>query len=341
MPAVGFDISDISMRFVELVETRSGLVVGKFGDEAIPRGVIEGGEIKKPQELRKVFTEVKKKYGLEFVAVSLPEEKTYLFELNLPIIDRGEIRNAIELQLEEYVPLSPLEAVFDYEVVRETPAGTEVSVVVFPRAIIEDYLGAFAGTGLTPVAFEMEAHAIARAVVPNGDMGTFMIVDFGRTRTGITVISGGIPRFTSTIPVGGGMLTAAVAKNLSISLEEAEKVKREKGIIAVEGNENLSLALISTVSILRDEVLRHHTYWETHDDTYGNKRPSIQKMYLCGGDSNLNGFVNFLADGVGVPVALANALANVNSLETYVPEISFNDSLRYATAFGLSLRRPK
>lgn len=341
MPAVGFDISDMSMRFVELIETRKGLVVGKFGDEIIPRGVIEGGELKKPQDLRKVFADLKRKYNLEFVAVSLPEEKTYLFELTLPVVKRAEIRSSIELQLEEYVPLSPAEVVFDYEIIQETPTATEVSVLAFPRAIIEEYLGAFAGTGLTPVAFEMEAHAISRAVVPSSDEGTSMIVDFGRTRTGITIVSKGVPRFTSTIPVGGGMLTEAVAKNLSVSYDEAEKIKREKGITAVEGDENLSLALVSTVSVLRDEVLRHYTYWETHEGTSGEKRPSIQKVYLCGGDSNLNGFVNFLADGMKVPVELANVLVNVNSLDEYVPEISFHDSLRYATAFGLSLRRPR
>jgi type IV pilus assembly protein PilM len=167
-----------------------------------------------------------------------------------------------------------------------------------------------------------------------------MLVDFGRTRTGIAVVANGVVGFTSTVPVGGGALTLAIAKHLSISPDEAEKVKRENGVVGGVGNEELSLALMSTISILRDEVNRHFTYWQTHDDDYGKKRPTINKIYLCGGDSNLPGFAGYLATGLPVPVELANVLVNVNSLDKYVPEISFGDSLRYATAIGLALRRP-
>jgi len=106
-------------------------------------------------------------------------------------------------------------------------------------------------------------------------------------------------------------------------------------------NEEISLAMMSTISILRDEISRHQDYWQEHTDDYGEKRPTIQKIYLCGGDSNLAGFTSYLASGLTVPVELANTMVNVNTLDEYIPEISFNDSLRYATALGLSLRRSK
>ena len=341
MPAVGLDISDISMRFVELVEKRKGLVIGRFGDLAIPRGVIESGEVKKIDALRAVFSEIKKSHNLEFVSVSLPEEKAYLFELKLPLMKRDDIRGAIELALEEQVPLSASEALFDYDIVREDESSIYVSVSVIPSALVDMYLEAFSGTGLTPVAFEVEAHSVARSIIPEGDNGTFMTVDFGRTRTGIAIVSGGAVQFTSTVQVGGGSLTDAIAKNLKISYEEAEKIKHEQGISGENTNEDLSLALMSTVSILRDEINRHMEYWEKHNDDYGKKHPEIQKIYLCGGDSNLTGFTSYLASGMKCPVELANTMINVNKLDEYIPEISFNDSLRYATALGLSLRRSK
>ena len=75
MPAVGLDISDEACRFAELIETRKGLVVGRFGEKVIPRGVIESGEVKKIDDLRAVFKEMRKEHGLEFVNVSLPGRK--------------------------------------------------------------------------------------------------------------------------------------------------------------------------------------------------------------------------------------------------------------------------
>ena len=341
MPAVGLDISDTSMRFIELVEKRKAFVIGRFGERAIPRGIIESGEVKKPADLRALFASLKKEYGLDFVTMALPEEKAYLFDMHLPKMKQNDIRGAIELGLEEHVPLRADEALFDYDIEKETENGIEVSVSVVPRSLVDGYLEAFSGSGITPIAFEIEAQSLARAVVPEGDKHSYMIVDFGRTRTGIAVVSEGTVEFTSTILVGGDSLTEAIAKNMNISYDEAEKIKREKGISGITENEDLSIALMSAVSILRDEVVKQQTYWQTHNDDYGKKRPTIQKVYLCGGDSNLAGFAEYLAQGLSVPVELANTLVNVNTLDEYVPEISFSDSLRFATALGLALRRPR
>lgn len=341
MPAIGLDISDASMRFVELIEKRNGFVIGRFGERAIPRGVIESGEVMKPADLRAILIDIKKTYNLEFVSVSLPEEKAYLFDLRLPAMKYSEVRGAIELALEEHIPLKVDEALFDYEIIKEVDAALHVSVSAVPRALVDGYLEAFFGSGITPVAFEIEAQSVARSVVPEGNQGSVMVVDFGRTRSGITIVSEGEVEFTSTVPVGGNSITDAIAKNLKVSYEEAEKIKREKGISGGAENEDLSLALTSTVSILRDEVTRHQSYWQTHSDEFGKKHAEIEKVYLCGGDSNLVGFTEYLASGLSVSVERANTLVNVNTLNEYVPEISFDDSLRYAAAIGLALRRPR
>lgn len=341
MSAVGLDISDTSMRFLELIEKHDGFVLGRFGERTIPRGVIESGEVKKGEDLRAILEEIKKTYNLEFVSASLPEERAYLFGLKLPLMKHNEISGAVELSLEEHVPIKAGDAIFDYDIIKGTEANLHVSVSVVPRALVDGYLGAFLGTGIIPVAFEVEAQSIARSVVPEGESDSFIVVDFGKTRTGISIVSDGVAEFTSTILVGGDSLTEAIAKGMNISYDEAEKVKRERGVFEGITDENLSLALVAAISILRDEILRHQSYWQTHNDEFGKKHTEIKKVYLCGGDSNLSGFAGYLASGLAVPVELANTLINVNKLKEYVPEISFEDSLRYATAIGLALRRSK
>lgn len=341
MPAVGLDISDASMRFVELIETRNGFVIGRFGEHSIPPGVIESGEIKKPAELRTIFSEIKKQHGLEYVSVSLPEEKAYLFELKLPAMKFSEVRGSIELSLEEHVPLKADEVLFDYEILKETDSALYVAVSAVPRTLVDGYLDAFSETGITPVAFEIETQSIARSVVPAGDKQSYIIVDFGNLRAGITIVSEGVVQFTLTVSVGGYTLTDIIAKSLNIPFEEAEKMKREKGLSAGGDHDDVLAALSVPITTLRDEIAKDVTYWQNHEDDYGKKRTPIKKVYLCGGDSNLVGLVDYLAAGLSVPVEIANVFANANTLKTYVPSISFDESLRYAAAIGLALRRSR
>jgi len=338
MPAGGIDISDSSIHFAELKEGKSGLVVSGFGEKEIKKGIIEGGEIKNIKELTRILSSMKEEFGLSFVNVSLPEQRAYLFKLRVPELGYGNIRSSVELQIEDNVPISAKDAVFDYDIIKEDDGQIDIELSVFPKSIVDGYLDVIKDSGLIPLSFEIEAQAIARSVVPYGDNGTFMVIDFGKTRSGISIVSNGTTRFTSTVDIGGNSLTKAIEKTLKIKTNEAETIKREKGVMSREENEELFLTMMSIVGVLKDEINKHYVYWHTHKDQYGRKRPKIEKVILCGGDANLSGLPEYLSTGLNVPVDRANVMVNVNSFDMYIPEINFNESLQYATAIGLALR---
>lgn len=341
MPAVGLDISDESIHFIEFSHTKGGCKIKRFGEKKIPEKIIEAGEVKDPEKLTKILSSLKGAFSSQNVNVSLPEQHAYLLKLQIPRMKMNEIRGSLELQLEENVPISAAEAVFDYDVIdiNKKESSMEVVLSVLPRKIVENYTDIIKNAGLSPLSFEIEAQAIARCVIPEGDDGTFMIIDFGRTRTGISIVSNGVTRFTSTVEIGGAALTRVIKKTLSVSIEEAEKVKKEKGVAGQDKNSELFLAMMSIIGVLKDEANKHYVYWHTHKDSSGKKRPAIEKIILCGGDSNLAGLTDYLSTGIRVPVELANAMINVNSMERYIPDMSFSDSLRFTTAIGLALRQ--
>src|SRR3989339_2204129 len=80
IPSFGLDISDESLKFVELVATRNGLGVGRYGERSIPLGVIESGKIKDPERMVETLSSLRKEEGVKSVRVSLPEEQVYLFQ---------------------------------------------------------------------------------------------------------------------------------------------------------------------------------------------------------------------------------------------------------------------
>ena len=343
MPSVGLDLSDRSVRFLELIPEENGFVVGKYGERVIPEGVMTVGEISNREKLKEILVGLRKDYDLHFIRVGLPEEKAYLFKTEVPSGTPEEVYTNLESQLEENVPISPAEAVFDYDHIKtESPSANHlsVSVSVIPQKIVNDFSSIFIEAGLAPLSFEIEAQAIARSVVATGDYGTYMIVDFGKTHTGLSVKSEGVIRYTSTIEIGGLALTKALEKAFNLSTEEAEKKKKEKGLDKAAENRAVFDSLLTAMGAWRDEINKHFMYWHTtsKDQKKAAVEQPIQKIILCGGDANLAGLCEYLSSTMKVKVELANVWENVFQFEKHIPTIRANDSLRYATAIGLALR---
>ncbi len=337
MSSMGLDVSDQSIKYAELKRQGSHIKLGRFGERHIPAGIIESGKIKDINKLTDILKELKRELSIDFVRVSLPEEQVYLFKLSIPKMDPKEVKSTIEFSLEEHIPISAAEAIFDYDLITESDTNYAIQVSALPRQVAESYLSIFNDSGLTPLSLELEAQAIVRSAVREGDMGTYMIVDFGNARTGIAVVSSGVVFFTSTVDIGGATLTGMIEREFKIKHQEAEDMKQSQGLRRNSENRELFSVLLNGVSILRDEINKHYVYWHTHKDEAGETRPSIEKIILCGGDANLIGLIEYLSASMKVTVELANAWGNIPSYDNELPPIPLNNSMSFVTAIGLAL----
>lgn len=338
MPATGIDITDNTARFLSFKETNEGKRIAAHGSYPIPSGVIRDGKITDKGKLIEVLAQMQRENGIQFINASLPEQQAYLFQTTIPneSVDKTQLRTILEFKLEENVPISSRELVFDYEVVEETKQEIILNIIAYPQAPLADYIEVFDAAGFTILSFEIEAQSLARAVIPRHHSGTYMIVDFGKMRTGIGIVEGEVLRFTSTISVGGAMLSRAIEKHFGISKEEADIVKNEKGFAVYKKNTEVLETLIATVSILRDEVRRHYNYWNES----GNQKikRKVDKIVLCGGSANLAGLAEYLSTDINVVVDVADVWANAFSLNDVIPDIAYRHSLSYATSIGLALK---
>lgn len=336
MNSCAIDISDQSIKYGELTTSSSGLRLSKYGREKIPLGIVISGKIEKEAELVTVLRKIKEKENLHFIRVSLPEEQMYLFTLSIPKTGNDNLRDMILLQIEEYIPLKALDCEFDYDIITEDEKSFFVEVVAIAKATIESYMSVFEKVGLVPVSFEIEAQAIARAVIPVSVTSPVMIVDFGDARTGVSISKNGRVFLTTTLSIGGVDLTNMIAKNFSLSFDEAEKMKQGYGIDEGSKAKNIFPAILNGISVLRDELNKQYTYWETHNSNNINHE-QINHIILCGGDANLAGLSEYLELGMKIKVENANVWVNILDTENSVPEMSFEESLSYATVLGLAL----
>lgn len=344
MPSIGVDISDTSLKYISFVPANKPGVtreLSQWGDISIPAGTLGSGQVLDDTQLVAVLQEFKLQTGAEYIRVSLPEERAYLFETevrrNTP---SKELRGLLEFRLEENVPISSNEVLFDYMVIPGTTDDNKakVAVAAYARETIEKYHEACVAAGLRPVAFEVEAQAMARSVVPYDASGVVMLVDFGKTRTGIGIVYKGVLLYTSTVEIGGNQLSQALRKELGPDTAEAEltKIKNTQGLIRGVESSAIRDALISTVSVVKDDISTRMQYW--HLRTGNNDERRINSVVLCGGSANLKGLPRYLTESLGVPCVRGNVWENAFSLDETVPPIDRNHSFGYATAIGLALK---
>lgn len=343
MPCVGLDISDTSLKYISFKPTakeKNNREIAAWGEISIPANVVSRGEVKDPAQLVAVLKEFKHKTKAEFVRVSLPEERAYLFETdirhNTPY---KEVRGLLEFRLEENVPIPSRDVFFDYSILpgEENAKMVTVSVVAYAKQTVEAYYEACIAAGLRPISFEVEAQAMARAVVPKTTSGAVLVVDFGKTRTGAGIVYQGALLYTSTIDMGGDQLSQVLRKVVGDKPEtELNRIKNDLGLVRGVDSSEIKDTLISTVSVIRDELVTRMQYWHTRTGNDDARR--ITSVVLCGGSANLKGIAEYLTETLGVPTVRGNVWENAFSLENTVPPIDRPHSYGYAAAIGLALK---
>lgn len=336
---LGVDISESSIKYIGFDRARSGLSplrLEHWGEIEIGPDVVERGEVKDVKTLARSLAEVKKRTGVGHVRLSLPEERVYLFETEIEReTESSDIRELLEFRLEENVPLSPRDAYFDYRLRPAEEGGSlTAAVAVCPKSVADAYYETCRPAGVTPLSFEVESQAIARAVLPAGDSGTKLLVDFGKTRTGIGIVHREITSYTSTIDIGGNELSASMKRQLG-EREESEltKIKNDQGLVRATGSNSPSEALLPVVSVIKDEILTHMQYW---NNKHTASRP-IAEVVLCGGTANLRGLPEYFRETLGIATSVADVWQNAFDAKISTPPIDRHHSFGYATAIGLAL----
>ncbi len=270
----------------------------------------------------------------------MPEERAYLFETEIKHnVALKEVRSLLEFRLEENVPIPSREVFFDYMILPnpDNEKKAQVAVAAYAKETILKYYDACIEAGLRPISFEVEAQAMARAVIPDNTSEATMLVDFGKTRTGVGIVYQGALLYTSTIDIGGDQLSLAMRKVLGEGIPEKEltRLKNIEGLIRGVESTEVYDALLSTISVIKDELATRMQYWHMRSGVT-NRR--ITSVVLCGGSANLKGLPAYLTETLGVTALRGNVWENTFSLDSTVPPIDKRHSFGYATAIGLALK---
>lgn len=312
MHSSGVAISDRSIQFVDF-SYKKRTELESFGEIVLPDKSLDGGGITNPDLFAKSLKELKDKHKLDLVEVSIPEEKSYLFKSTVLGENIKEIKNNIELHIQENVPFKTSEIVFDFSVIGEEENGRrDVIVSVLPKIVVEQYLNALHSAGLTPTSFQVESQAVTQAVVPKENKDHVLVVNIQDGKVGFYIVAGRTVRFSSTVQI--------------------DTVPSE--VIILDGTPRPKDAN-PYLSILVREIRKILTYWRTHD---GSKNScSIRQIYLTGSIEEELKMTDYIGNNISIPVEIANVWQNAFSFDEIIPKMKRKDSLKFSAAIGLAL----
>lgn len=335
-PSAGIDISASGIKLAVVAEKLHGLELVDFGEGRLELGAMNGGEIADRPAVVHAIESLADGHHIRYANVALSESRSYLFEADVPGDSKAAWRTAVEAHIDEYVPLPPAETVFDIARTDGKDGQTHVVGIAYATRLVEESLAALDAAGVVPSAVESETFSLARALLRPGDADTVLVIDVGRTTTKLLIVEQRMPRFATTLDIGGHALTLAVQKYFNVTEEEAKRVKAERGLVGGPGNEEYVAAMLSTVSAIREEISRRLAYWQARAGESGHA--PVSRALLVGGNATVRGLPEYLESNLGIPVALGDVFTNFASRDVWLPPIEYMESLAYGTAIGLALR---
>ncbi len=378
----GLDISDKSIKVAQLEKNKKGHELTAICQHDIPEGLISKGEI---LDAKKLVDHVKKTVHCcqpeikgQHVIASLPEVKTYIKLINVKREtqnkhDREIIETKIKKILPNHVPLPINESFFDWQIIREKNNYYQILVGVAPQKIIDDFTKVIKEAGFYPMALEIEAQAILRAILPKSNYylkKPFLLKEANfseilkkihlnlkqkkeeqknnqeakKNKPVYLVVDAGATRSGLTLWADGTIKFTTSLKtcgdNLTKKIEEQLKLEKKeaeklKKIYGLKKNSSKT----NLNKILMPELKSFCQEIETAKNFYQknfDEKENNFEILLTGGMSNLKELDNEIAKKIKIKVHNADPLKNISTRSGVLPQKDQKQS--FATAIGLALR---
>lgn len=331
---VGVDIGSTSVRAVEL----KGSAIVKAAEQELPPGSVRRGEV---LDVVAVAGAVKRlwstaKFGSRDVVLGMGGPRVLSRDLAMPRGPIDRVRETLPFHVQDLIPVPVGEALLDFYPISEGVSAEGAPVInglliAAVKEAVQANVKSITRAGLSPVEVDLIPFALTRAMLPRTTgQGTVALISIGANSTNVVIATNGVPRFVRIIPSGGDDITAAIASQLDLSVNQAEVAKRELGFgsMTTRAEHRPIVELIFKVAGEQLNALRNTIgyYVNASEGTTPNR------IVISGGGSYLPGLQKALEDLTGIPVSRAAA-----------PQIaargraSGNDFDRFTTAHALAL----
>ncbi len=340
--AFGLEVSSSTIKAMQLENKKGNLSVRGYASADLPKGLIVNDSVSDAKTLSFLVKKMLEKPDMgrvdaEYCVVSLPESKSFVRVIQIPIMGEAEADSAVPFEAESFIPM-PIDQVYlDWQKISETGDKMNVLIIASPKEFVDKHLSVLDQCGLKPIALEVESQSCQRALIATNSEETVLIIDMQASRSSMVLVEDGSMQFTSTIPIAGNSFSESIAKALGVSSAKAEEVKKKVGIANVSEYPNIKTFVVPVLNTLSSEIKNILKFHSDHSE-----KP-VSKIILTGGSAKLKNLPEFLtaqlADLPSMKIELANPWINLPKLKNL--PLNPYDALGYTTAIGLAMRGVK
>lgn len=353
---LGIDIGSSAIKVVQIKRKRGRAVLETYGELALGpyTGIEVGRSTNLPREkiieaLKDILRE--SKTSTTSCGVALPLSSSLITFITIPHVPDKQLSDVISLEARKYIPVPMNEVMFDYSIIpREDSFSTDdqdvegkksnkaidkqpmdVLVVAIHNEYINNYQAISVGSGLQPSFYEIEIFSSIRAVVEQG-IQAVMVMDMGAQSTKLYILERGLLRASHIVNRGSQDITLAVSKSLSLTVNEAENMKRTFGLQG--GPEYKELTEIITVNL-------DYIFYEANAALLNYQKKyskNISKVILTGGGVLLKGFTDLAKLSFQTEIVYANPFGKLET-PAFLSEQFLKAGPEFAVAIGCALRR--
>jgi len=316
---IGVDFGSFELKAAQFAPSPHGPVLEHVYKVQTPANSIKDGVVTDPplvgEALRQLISEGAFTAKRTVSAVAGPT--VVVRQVTMPAMSERELRESTKYEAERFLPYSVDEAQIDAKILGKADDGQnmDVLVVAAQKDLVLSQASAIQFAGLTAGVVEVEPFAMVRAMIPADDpryQQNIAIINVGASTTSINITKAGFVPFTRNVPIGGAAFTKAIATGLNISIDEAETMKREKAAILSQRDSapvpptvtRIFNVITPPLTELVTEIHKSLDYFRTRF-----RGEVIESVILGGGTARLSNLDAFLGHELGLPVSIANPLA--------------------------------
>lgn len=346
--AFGLDIGDLSLKLVQLQYEhipfkQPHFKVADIRTISMPPGYIVNGEIQQPEMVRKKLLHL---LGMDrklklikspWVIADLPEPKTFLKLITIDQPAEELIDDDIIYQARKHLPFELEDTYLDWQVVGETPNGKGTSILIgaVPKIIADSYTYLLESVGLNVLALEIEGIPISRTLITrskNYQGEARAILDLGATRSSLIIYDKDSLQLSTNFSFSGELLTTAIAQELKIDYDAAERLKIKYGAVYIADYPKYQKVIADQIDGLILEIKKIIQFYQDH---FIETNP-ITHITMCGGLANFKNLDNIISTKLKITARPGNTWKNILSLPP-APEQQ-TQGLSLTSAIGLAMR---